>query len=185
MIIKTTLSWETHEGKQLGLFSGYYDMHEDWKTIGKVYLAFNELAELVRTVSKLPGTPVRLLRDGNVVHVVARGISTELTIDRVWSDGHSRMLYALPTKLLPHTRWINWERSQDVRQYGWNQVYRSLIEAISIGITTGLAGHVTLSDLTVEEWAWLYVIGSPSREKDSTNPNHHPYNNNDHDDTTV
>lgn len=157
MIIKTSLLWQTHQGKKIGLFMGYYDIIEDWSAISKVYFAFSQLTVLVQEVAKLTNPPVQLLRDGNVVHLIHAGECTELPIETITVDEMPCTLYALPASLTPQTVWVNWDRFEDNTQYGWNEVYSALVLALSAGIAAGFSGSKTVDGQTPEEWAWRYV----------------------------
>jgi hypothetical protein len=136
---------------------GYYDMTDDWSAISTVYFDFSQLANLVREVTKLPNPPVRLLRDGNVVHVVHAGRATELEVETLQMDGSPHTFYALSASLTPHTVWINWDRSEDSTQYGWNELYSALVLALAKGMVAGLAGRQTVDGLSPQEWAWQFV----------------------------
>ena len=157
MIIKTSLLWQTEDGKKIGLFMGSYDMTDDWSAISTVYFDFLQLANLVREVAKLPNPPVRLFRDGNVVQVVHAGKATELDVETLQMDGSPRTFYALPASLTPHTVWINWDRSEDSTQYGWNELYSALVLALAKGMVAGQAGRNTVDGLSPQEWAWQFV----------------------------
>jgi hypothetical protein len=157
MIIKTSLLWQTAQGKKIGLFIGYYDMTEDWSAISKVYFDFSQLATLVREVARLTSPPVRLLRDGNVVTIVQGGTASELGVETVDIDGAPHTFYAFPASLTPHTVWINWDRTEDTTQYGWNELYGALVLALAKGMVAGLAGRSTVDGLSPQEWAWQFV----------------------------
>ena len=152
MIIKSDFVWILDNGRRLGIFSGYYDMLEEWSNISTVYLNYHQLTDLVKAIAKLPSFPVNLIR--TETKISGNGTDTALFIDTLYVEGTWHSLYRLPVSLLCQGRWVNWDRLEDTTKFTWDELYKAVVAGVKKGIAQISEPDFPVNPGFPQEWAW-------------------------------
>ena len=157
MIIKSDFVWILDKGRRLGIFSGYYDMLDEWSNISTVYLNYHQLTDLVKTIAKLPSFPVKLIRTETETKISGNETDTALFIDTLYVEGAWHSLYRLPVSLLCQGRWVNWNRLEDTTKFTWDELYKAVVAGVKKGMTQISEPDFPINHSFPQEWAWRFT----------------------------
>ena len=163
MIIKSDFLWILDKGRRLGIFSGYYDMLDEWSNISTVYLNYHQLSDLIKAIAKLPSLPVKLIRTETETKISGNETDTALFIDTLYVEGAWSSLYRLPVSLLCQGRWVNWDRLEDTTKFTWDELYNAVVAGVKEGIAQNPEPDFPGNHGFPQEWAWRFTtqIGGP------------------------